>query len=501
MSNIVIVDSKGEHVEHEFEGEAVSPAIASRQTDPDFDAALAYLPNPDMILEKMGEKISIYKSMLADDEVWSSFEKLCDGAKRHKYELRQGKLDDKTFQMLTDYFDEFKWTGFIEKVLLARMFGFQPLEILWHTTEAGILPKSIEARPQARFLFSPVDNSPLLITKDFKEGTWKPEWNNSFLFPTYHGAESPYGTAVLGRCYWNVVAKRGGIRWWTAFLEKYGTPWLVLHHAGKLEDTDKKALFDAGKAAIRDAVLLIPENVRAEILESSGKSQSTGAHESFLLYHDKKISKVITSESMTSSNNGTGSYAASQTAESLLDTAINSCVELVTETAEDLARLIEMINFGTGAVITFDSFDPMFTNMGLVNRDKELFAFSGRKPSDTYLQRAYKMQPEDFMPVSTAEPAPEPQTFSGESKLPPDQVAIDKLGDTVFNDTKTNQAAIQKMIEPVMKYINGEETFAGAQSKLSAQFPKMDTEEIQKLIYKLLATGKLWGQISAVNED
>ena len=110
----IIIDTQNGQDALEFADDGLNPAIASRATDPDFSATTAYLPNPDIVLDKMSEKISIYDSLMADDEVWTSFEKLTGGAKRHRYELIQGKLDKKVYQMLKGYFDEFKWTTFIE---------------------------------------------------------------------------------------------------------------------------------------------------------------------------------------------------------------------------------------------------------------------------------------------------------------------------------------------------------------------------------------------------
>lgn len=491
----IIIDTQNGQDALEFADDGLSPAIASRATDPDFSATTAYLPNPDIVLDKMSEKISIYDSLMADDEVWTSFEKLTGGAKRHRYELIQGKLDKKVYQMLKGYFDEFKWTTFIESVLRARLYGFQPMEILWHEKDGALLPRSIEARPQSRFLFSVADNSPLLVTKDEKEGIWKEEWNNSFIFPTYHRGRSPYGEAVLGKCFWNVMAKRGGLKWWMAFLEKYGTPWLVMYAA---KGADKKALFEAGKKAIRDAVLLIPEGTRAEIVESTQKGQSTSAHEQFLAYHDKKISKVITTEALTGDNNGVGSYAASNTAESILDTAISSCVELITETVEDLGRKIAMVNAGVDSGITFEGYDPMYTNLGRAKLDEILFKI-GVKPTDPYIIKWYRRQPEEFILDSTAG-ASQPTTFAGED-IPSDQLAIDTLAEKLFNNTKDNQAAIRKLTDPVMKFIEGAISFEGVQENLAAQFPKMDSTELQRMIYKLIASAKLWGEMHAGSDE
>ncbi len=503
-----IVDIYGKPIELDFAGESTTPAIAGYGSDPDYTATTVYMPNPDATLAKMGEKIAVYDSMMDDAKVWSSFEKLCDGAKRYKYEVRQGKLDDKTYQIIKDYFDTMKWNLFVESVLRARLYGYQPIEIVWEDRDGVILPKALEVRPQSRFVFKAEDGSPLLITKDEKDGIWKPEWDNSFIFPKYHATKSPYGTAVLSKCFWNVVAKRAGVKWWMTFLEKYGTPWLLMFAGQNATDDDMKKLAAAGEKAIRTAVLVMKEGNRTEIVESTQKSQSTDAHKSFIDFHNEEIGIAITSENLTSTNNGAGSYAASQTAESILDTAINSCVELITETAEELTRKIITVNTGVFSVVTFNSYDPQYINMGLVQRDKVLKEI-GVNFTPEYVAREHKLQLTDFTMVSTeaAPPTPEPITpeakveFAGKTDMPPDQVEIDRLGDSVFKNSELNQKLLKKMTEPVMDFVSGADSFEDAEKKLAKIYPKMDSKGIQTLVYKLLATARIVGEMSAGNEE
>lgn len=514
MSDIIIIDGQGNSIStEEFADisatpQIVSEAIASRATDPGFSASTAYLPNPDPVLKKSGQDIEVYEDMLADAQVWHSFEKLCGGAQRHRYEIRQGKMDNRAYDFLRDFFADFKWNSFVEAVLRARMFGYQPLEISWAQTSDGfVVPASVDVIAHRRIKFSAKDNSPLLITKDEKEGIWKPEWDNSFLFPRYHSTrDNPYGTPALSRCFWNVVAKRGGMKFWMTFIEKYGTPWFVIYAPSSATKTQKEELLAAGKKAIRDAVLVLPDNVRHELVHAQGTG-STDMHDKFLQYHDKQISKAITSEALAGDNSGVGSYASSNTAESILDTAIAACVELVTESAKELAKKIEILNFGTGVVGQFDAYDPTFTNKGVAELDKILFGI-GVKPTAQYIAKTYKRSDTDFTIVDMQSNPDAGILQSQNSEFAAnaadtsglEQEAIDELAETLFEDTTGNHKMMELVLKPIVDFIDGTESFESAQQGLAKIFPEMKTDKLEQMFLRLMLTAQTWGKETSQND-
>ena len=110
-------------------------------------------------------------------------------------------------------------------------------------------------------------------------------------------------------------------------------------------------------------------------------------------------------------------------------------------------------------------------------------------PTDPYIIKWYRRQPEEFIWTRTVR-CIQPTTFAGD--IPSDQLAIDTLAEKLFNNTKDNKLQ-SKLTDPVMEFIEGQFHFEGVQENLAAQFPKMDSTELQRMIYKLIASAKLWG--------
>ena len=119
--------------------------------------------------------------------------------------------------------------------------GFSRWKSFGMRKDGALLPRSIEARPQSRFLFSVADNSPL-VTKMKRKGYGKKSGTTRL----YSQPTTEVGRHTAKLCSASVLecnGEKGGLKWWMAFLEKYGTPWLVMY-AAKGAD---KALFEAGK--------------------------------------------------------------------------------------------------------------------------------------------------------------------------------------------------------------------------------------------------------------
>ena len=85
---------------------------------------------------------------------------------------------------------------------------------------------------------------------------------------------NPYGLGDLGLVFWLVTFKRGGMKFWVSFTEKYGAPWLIGKEPRSNTHSDTEKLLDALEALISNSVGTIPNDSSVEIHEASGKSSS-----------------------------------------------------------------------------------------------------------------------------------------------------------------------------------------------------------------------------------
>src|SRR5690606_35806570 len=97
---------------------------------------------------------------------------------------------------------------------------------------------------------------------------------------------------VLSRCFWPVSFKRGGMRMFAVFLEKYGMPFVFgkLPRGAKPEDHDD--LLAKLSNMVQDAVATGPDDSSIDIIESKATNPGD-LHEKFLQRCDNAITKAI----------------------------------------------------------------------------------------------------------------------------------------------------------------------------------------------------------------
>ena len=191
-----------------------------------------------------------------------------------------------------------KTKDLISQSLNTLGFGFTPFELTFGYVDKKLLPTSIWEKQREWFFFDTenqlrfrsIDNfqGVVVVGKDAD-----PKIAAKFILlqndPTY---ENPYGDKILSRCFWPVTFKRGGIKFYSLFLEKYGMPYLFgkLPRGAKQEDHDD--LLSKLANMVQDAVGTGPDDSSLELIETKGTS-SGDLHEKYLQRCDNAIAKSI----------------------------------------------------------------------------------------------------------------------------------------------------------------------------------------------------------------
>lgn len=109
--------------------------VATRERSIDYHSALYYLPNPDPVLKKKGLSIEVYDELLSDTYVSLCTERFMDGVKEKEWDIDRGKSKSTNAKIIKQIFTELAdigdgISGIIEATLKARLYGYQPIEVL-----------------------------------------------------------------------------------------------------------------------------------------------------------------------------------------------------------------------------------------------------------------------------------------------------------------------------------------------------------------------------------
>lgn len=93
-----------------------------------------------------------------------------------------------------------------------------------------------------------------------------------------------YGFLDLLMCFWLMMFKKGGFKFWVQFIEKYGLLMLVGKYLCSVFDGEKNLLFDCFEDMVQDVVVVVLDDFSIEIKEVVGKIGSVDVYECLLYF-------------------------------------------------------------------------------------------------------------------------------------------------------------------------------------------------------------------------
>ncbi len=479
--------------------------IATRQN---FDKIVSYwnmLPDPDPILRKIGKDITTYRELMTDAHLFSTIQQRKAGVLSLNWELQQLDSQQNEFDFINSLLNNLNLENLIDQILNTPLFGFTVFEIVWHKEGNYLIPDRIDEKPREWFFFDQYNN--LNYKKNFNAnlGTNEGEIVNPLKFvlvqhkPTY---QNPYGERVLSRCFWPVTFKRGGLKFWITFTEKYGNPFMI----GKLPrgsaQTDIDNLLTSLDNMIQDAVAVIPDDSSVEIKEAQ-RSSSVEVFKELMNFMNSEISKAILTQTLTTEVQDTGTYAASKTMGDMLEKVQQADKRIVERTINKIIDLIYQVNFNSANKPKFILYADEDVDKLLAERD-QILVNTGIKFTKDYYIRNYNLLPEDFDITSVG-------TGLAQSANPPSFAEINNVGTKIALDDEKNltdkiinqlpdkllQLQVESTLKPVLSLIEKGESYETIMEELAKTYPAMSTNQLEELLTKLLFISEITGRNSA----
>jgi phage gp29-like protein len=339
-----------DYVELSEEQDGMKPAleqIATLESHPTIKATTSLLPNPDPVLVKEGLRMEVFESLEADGQVTTSMETRKLAVTGMQEAIEQGNAPDEAYNLInTLYADQLNTEYINDSMLDFRFYGYTVMEINWRIDPAGYLtPVDIVSPDHEFFQFAP-NGRLMFVTNTNKNGvdalTTHP--NKFILLQNHPKPKNPYGSALLSKIFWNVAFKRGGMKFWTLFMEKYGIPKLLMKYAKGKEKKKVDEMVNIAANAILDGVIAIEQGTEVELIESKSTSASS-AHKEYIAVQDAYISKVITGH--TGNTDSTpGKLGNDDNAENVFTARVNSDAKYIASKHNEIIRKIITLNFG-----------------------------------------------------------------------------------------------------------------------------------------------------------
>lgn len=448
-----------------------------------------WLPNPDPVLRKMGRQITVYRELLRDPLVGALVRRRKAAVARLDWKLSGDEVADNVFELVESWLVSMDVYRLIKDVLNAPMFGYQPLELIWQQGSQW-LPSEIIAKPQEWFGF---DSDGLLVyTQNGINQEPLPPYK--FVCPT-HEADylNPYGLGDLGLVFWLVTFKRGGLKFWVQFTEKYGAPWLIGKEPRSNTQADTDKLLDALEALIGNAVGTIPNDSSVEIHEASGKASSVEAYDKLIRYCGSEINIALLGQDQTTAQET--NHASATAGLEVADDIRDSDKRIVESTFNQLIAWVVELNFGDVACPTFELFENEESGtQERAQRDKTL-ADSGVKFTAQYWKRTYGLEDGDIDENTDTMPSEKTLDFAEQ-----DTQDAGLILDTLGPDSDGLNQQSQDLTAAFVKDLQRGETADNMLDRLAENFPNMDDTALQNELARLIFLAGLVGRVEAAQE-
>jgi len=413
----------------------LSQEIATRETAFDFFKTMGYLPNPSETLRKIGREISEYKYLLEDAHVNGCMESRIAGTLSLDWTLdRNGSLS-RQYTTIKAILDGWPMSDIMHEILYAVFFGYQPVEVLWESTGGMLLPKAIAPKDPNWFRFNEENELRYLTQENQIEGVPVP--NYKFIMPRYRPSyERPYGRPLGSVVYWPVKFRHSGLRFYCAFVEKYGTPWLRAEYPLGAQAARVQEMINMLDTTVQDGIIAHPSEFKVEALKMNDGS-SSDIHDKYIQLMNEEISIGILGQTLTTKmDESGGSFAAAKVHGGIRDDIVSEDTKIIEMVYNTLIGWIYELNWpAAGNQPKFQMISPP----NPTKDDAQMAVYleqTGIKYTKEFYQNRFDLLDTEFELKTAAEMAPAIKPVSPEDVSPDD-----KSGDTATLTHETKDTA------------------------------------------------------------
>ncbi len=465
----------------------------------EFVTGLDYLPNPDTILKNNGGNIKVYREMI-DAHLDAVKNKRFASITSRAWTIDGSKGDQKKAKFVEEYLWNIDLRNVISQMLEAIGFGYAVHEIVWNTvqTDLGtlILPTAIKDRKQEWFKFDS-DSKLLLQTND---GSRREMPERKFLVtrnrPT---TANPYGNAVYSRCFWPLAFKKGGLKFWMLFVEKYGMPKAIGKVPPTATEKEQQDFLKMLVGLVRDAVAVIPQTGSVELLEAG--AANANPHKAIVDWADQAMSKAWLGETLTTEQTSSGGTQAMATVHNDVraDLALDDAA-MIESSINQLIRWIYEINWPNEKEIPWMNIIlPEDLQEARLNRDIKLTQL-GVKFNAQYITDIYGIDEKYFEMV---EPQPQGGMFAeGPEKKGKVRNTSHELRKQVnaFTEHLEDECEKVDILAPIRELVENAHSLEEVRDKLIGCYAEMPMDKIAEEMEQAFLAADLAGRFSILKK-
>jgi len=369
------------------------------------------LPDPDEIMAKGDLHYQDLANLEHDGHISSCVQQRKSTTQSHRIRVRpgpgaSGPDSEKAVLLCRRMLDNFgqNTQDLIAQILDARLMGMQPFELNWYWDETvgGMIVERPIDTMQEWFRYSP-DGELRFRPKPWVFDTEPVPPFKILMARNQATMRNPYGKKLYSACYWPSTFKRGGLKFFAEYAEKFGMPTFNVEAPPQANIEDLNQFVRELIAMARQGVVVTRGNFKVTLADMETKFQTTDLYDKFMAAMDRECSKAILGQTLTADEGG--SRAQADVHKQILETLWKSDDTFVAGVLTDLFDLVTYVNFGRSVI---GPVAVLGESMGLerIDRDGKLRDLLGVNFTDAYLMDNYDLSAADFIRSAPLKPLP-----------------------------------------------------------------------------------------------
>lgn len=470
-----------------------------------------YMPNPDVIMQKTGKGISIFKEMMYDPHIAGMVDARKSGLGKLEIKTIQNDATDEELQYIKDYFDYIDTHTLIYNSLDSLYYGYTVFEIIWGDYKGKQVPIDFRYWDFDKFGFD-VNNN-LIFIGDGNQTVM--EKDKFIIVKNEPSVLNPYGKPLFSRVYWNWFFKKNIIGFWSRYIERYGMPFIyavidnVLNQ--KPDEVQSNTLTQL-RNLIQSSIAVIPKTMELKSIDNN--SNNGQVFKEFLLWVDGQISIALLGHNAAASATP-GSLGNNTQAEDTVTRLIDSDKKLVECFYDSIVELIYRYNFNLTdrRLPDIKLYEQSQNGIERANRDTLIYNL-GFEFTPDYIIKTYDDITENDIIKREVQTSvfnkTQPKTYntinSNLQNINAKQTTKE-VNDTMIefteylNELDFDNAYLQPIVDNIIYELSNANDYEEADDILNNIYPKLkkDSEEYRDIIERVMNISAIVG-INAENE-
>jgi phage gp29-like protein len=456
------------------------------------------LPPTDKLLRLRGHgSLEIYESVHSDPKVMSTFRDRRNAVVQCEWcvdPASDRRVDKKAADHLSAQLQRVGFDRVTDMMMFGVFYGVAVAEIIYGIEGGLVVWDAIKVRNRQRFRFSSGERAELrmLTQENMFEGVQLPPAKFWHYATGADNDDDPYGIGLAHWCYWPVLFKRNGIKFWLTFLEKFAAPTTI----GRFENSatsaaDQARLLAAVQAVRTDSGIIYPKGMEIELLEASrsGSIDYKALHDVM----DETIAQTVVGQ--TASTKGTpGKLGNENLQQDVRMDLITADADLICESLnQGPVRWLTRWNFpDADPPRVYRVTDPPDDLNLLAERDNKIRQM-GFKPTLQYVTTTYGGEWEESEPppqfgVPTGQP---PARFAAGGAIHESPLPIDAQSDALATEAAP---AWKATLAHVQQLVDNATSLSGLRDALLAAYADLPTEKLGEVMALAFTAANLAGR-------